>query len=99
MAHDRWLICASWAFDPGTSPRTANPGGEDVRHRTVTLALTVGCAGFMLVGAQTVAARSDATSPAAAFDKHFVMEAAQGNMFEIGAGRLAAQYGVSAVCS
>lgn len=70
-----------------------------MHHARAALAAIAACAGVTLVGgAQMVAAQPAATSPSAAFDKHFVMEAAQGNYFEVGAGRLATQNAASAVC-
>jgi predicted outer membrane protein len=69
-----------------------------VKHSKIALAIMAGCAGLTLAGAPTAGAQRDADDSTAAFDQHFVMEAAQGNMFEIGAGRLAAQDGVSGSC-
>ena len=71
-----------------------------MHHARTALAAVAACAGVTLAAsAPMAAARPVATSPSAAFDKHFVMEAAQGNYFEVGAGRLATtQNAASAVC-
>jgi predicted outer membrane protein len=69
-----------------------------MKHPIRTVGVAAACAGLALAGAQTAAAEHETAAASLAFDQHFVVEAGQGNWFEVGAGKLAVQYGSSGVC-